>query len=128
MIDKGGRDGLGELEIDNRYGLDSVVILTTPNQQPVFSVYVGVGKSYKITAIRDGTFLIYVAQGEDWDSATARFTRQASYFRFEEPMSFVTKDTQNGQEYSTFRITLYSVVGGNAPTLPIDESQFPGHK
>jgi pSer/pThr/pTyr-binding forkhead associated (FHA) protein len=128
LKDKGIRDGLGQLTIDDSQGLDAVVVLATLQKETVFSVYIRGGDSYRVTSIRDGTFYIYVTQGEDWDKAAARFTRSVRYLRFEQTATFVTTAIKGGRQYTTLAITLYSVPGGTAILIPVSESDFPAQQ
>ena len=52
---------------------------------------------------------------------SGRFTRDASYWRFDNHLHYVT----TAQTYTIYTVTLYVVNGGNAPTTQIDPSDFP---
>lgn len=120
--DAGFRDGEGELTIKNGQDLDAVAVLTALfNNKPILSVYIQAGQSFTITRVRDGTYYLYFSQGEDWDSASGKFTRKARFFRFEDTFPFRTTSTT----YTTWEVTLYSVPRGTASIDSVNEGQFP---
>ena len=125
LLQDSGRNGLGELTIENGRNLDAVAVLTSLGNAPVESFYIQAGDSFTIKGIQDGIYYVYFAAGEDWDTDTARFTRKAGFFRFEDLLAFETIAVPGGQEYTVFELTLHPVVGGTAETLPVEAGQFP---
>lgn len=123
--DVGARNGLGQLTIDNGRELDAVAALSGPSGDRVIAVYVQGNGTFTITGIENGTYDLYFSLGEDWDSASARFTRRASYFRFEESVAFVTTPIPGGQSYTVFEVTLHAVAGGTAEIESVPEEEFP---
>lgn len=121
-----GRTGLGELTIENGQAHDAVAVLTNMALTPQVSVYVRADDSYTIIGIADGVYRLFFSQGSDWDSQANRFTRDPTYFRFEEPFKFTTTGILGSRQYTTWRVTLYSVPGGTADTTQIGPGQFPG--
>lgn len=115
------RDGEGNLEIDNGQDLDAIAVMTTLTDTPIFSVYVQAQSQFKIEGIRDGTYKLFFMLGEDWDSATGRFTRKARYEVFEDTFRYTTTLTTA----TIWRVTLHTVVGGTARTDRVDPSRFP---
>jgi hypothetical protein len=115
------RTGQGKLTIQNGADTDAVIVLTNLSSAPLLSVYVRSGDSYTVTGIRDGQFRVFFATGHDWDTGAAVFTRDASLKVFQDTLAFVTTSTQ----YTIWTLTLHVVSGGNAPTQPVDPSQFP---
>lgn len=114
--------GKGELTIENGQGQDAVVALSSLDGGDVLAFYVRNGDSYTIGDIRNGTFFLYFTRGEDWDGNSGRFTRNASYLRFDDTLDFLTTSAT----YTTFRVTLYAVPNGNAATRRVDAGHFPG--
>jgi len=115
------RDGEGVLEIDNGNDLDAVAVMTTLTDTPIFSVYVQARSKFKVEGIRDGTYKLFFMLGEDWDSATGRFTRKARYQVVEDTFPYTTTSTTA----TLWRITLHTVVGGTTRTDHVDPSKFP---
>ncbi|MCL5025257.1 MAG: hypothetical protein M1531_02010 [Chloroflexi bacterium] len=120
------RDGLGQLTIENGRELDAVAILTRPSGDPVIGIYVQSGNSVTVPGIQDGTYYLYFSLGQDYDSGTAKFTRDATHSRFQDSLVFRTTQVPGGRQYTTFRVTLQPVAGGNASTQRVDPGQFPG--
>ena len=123
--DVGARNGLGQLTIENGRELDAVAALSGQGADRVVAVYVQGNGTSTITGIEDGTYDLYFSLGEDWDGASARFTRRASYFRFEESLAFVTTPIAGRQSYTVFEVTLQAVAGGTAEIESVPEDEFP---
>lgn len=121
--------GLGSLEIDNGTGSDAVAKLaSTINNKSVLTVYVKKNSKYTISNVRDGIYKLVFNLGEDWDKDKRKFLQNNSYSIFEENFDFTTSyhivDDYKRTEYSIFRVTLNSVLGGTAQTDAIDPSEF----
>ncbi len=110
--------------VENGQDYDAVVAMTALDNAPVFAVYIQMQQSYTVKGIRDGTYRVYFSQGEDWDSALAKFTRNARLVRFQDTFPYVTTATQ----YRIWRITLYKVAGGTGTTETLGPAQFPDLK
>jgi hypothetical protein len=82
----------------------------------------------ELADIPDGSYEIFVTQGSDWDSGVAKFTRSASYSKFEKITDFVTRTVEQGglptQQSSIWTFTLHPVPLGNARTKVMSESEF----
>jgi hypothetical protein len=128
IISDSGRSSLGELTIENGLDSDAVVLLTTLAYAPVVSFYVRGGDSFTVRGINEGRYALYFTSGEDWDGAQRRFTRDASYERFEDLLTFQTTPGMYSTKYTTYKATLQGVVGGSARTLAVDPGKFPGSK
>lgn len=115
------RTGEGELEVNNGQDLDAVVVLTALNDAPLFAVYIQARNSFKIEGISDGTYKVFFMLGEDWDSASGRFTRKVRYQVFEDTFRYTTTSTTA----TIWRITLHPVVGGTGRTDSVSPSNFP---
>ncbi len=125
FVRAGSRTGRGEMTVDNGGGDDAVVSLTM-NKRSVYSVYVRKGSKYTVTGIRDGTYEIFFTTGADWDSQNQNFTRDRTFQRFDQTMTFTTTTTATERRWSTWNITLYPVVGGNANTSTVNPNDYPG--
>lgn len=112
--------GYGKLTIENRYSdLDVVVVLSSLEEPkiPLFAFYVQSGDSYTEKRISEGTYLLYVAVGADWDDDSRKFLSKATYHRSEDEHYF------RGRK---FRYTEWIIkLGPGAPGGQISEGEFP---
>ncbi|MHB0871414.1 MAG: hypothetical protein ACYC5J_18435 [Chloroflexota bacterium] len=125
LVHDTARSGLGRLAIENGLDQDALAVLTTTGGASVVSVYVRSRESFTLSGIGDGSYHLYFAVGEEWDGASARFTRNDDYSRFEEPLTFRTTRVSGGTQYSSIRVTLHSVPEGTAPVRSLGRDQFP---
>ncbi|WP_371482434.1 hypothetical protein [Kitasatospora sp. NBC_00315] len=119
LVREGGRDGEGELTIENGGSSDAVLSLALDGKS-VHSIYVGQGKNATLKGIEDGTYTVYFAGGTDWDPGTKAFTRNCGFSKFDDTMAFET-----GRTYTTWTLTLQPTVGGNATTSDVPEGSYP---
>ncbi|WP_051967567.1 hypothetical protein [Kitasatospora mediocidica] len=119
-VREGERDGLGVLTVENGGDADAVLTLTH-GTDAAYSFYVVKGQTAKVSGIRDGQYDVYFAGGFDWDAASKRFTQSCAFTKFDDGLNFNTTDTT----YSTWKLTLQPVAGGNASTTDVPEGSFP---
>ncbi|MGA5302275.1 hypothetical protein ACPCHT_20270 [Nucisporomicrobium flavum] len=123
FIKRTSTGGLGHLKIKN--GADDTTISLVPAKgkkpKPIFTVYVRGGGSFTAKGIRDGTYRIYSASGEDWDKAGKGFTRDCAFSKFDDTFKFTTTSYSS----SIWTITLTPIIGGNASTSDVDPNNFP---
>jgi hypothetical protein len=112
--------GQGQLTIKNSPGEDGVVVLVRGRHKAI-GVYVRAHARATVGNIQDGTYTIYYSIGSRFSVCQGRFTHDASYWRITNHLRFVT----TAQTYTTYKVTLYVVNGGNAPTNQINPSDFP---
>lgn len=124
FVRAGSRTGRGELTIDNGGDQDAVVSLAM-NKNPSFSVYVRNGSKYTVKGIRDGTYETFFTTGVDWDPQNRTFTRDRTFQRFDDTLNFTTTKTATEIRWSTWTITLHSVIGGTANTSEVNPNDFP---
>ncbi len=110
--------GIGTLEITNDLNNDAVIILvqTANTKYILMSVYVRAHSIFTATGIDDGVYYIYDMTGEDWDSATSKFTQDLVYERFDDSFDFNNYD---------WTIGLAPVSGGNADYSSVNQNDFP---
>lgn len=115
--------GEGDLTIDNiQGGTDAVAVLTYyGSKNSLTSVYIRKGGTTTIQNIPDGNYNLYFASGGSWNPDTLKFEVAPSYTKFEDIFSYSTTTTQAMR----WRITLYSVVNGNANSEDVSEFDFP---
>jgi hypothetical protein len=115
--------GEGDLTIDNiNGGADAVAILTHSGTKNILTgVYIRNGETELIQNIPDGNYNLYFASGNNWNQNTLKFDVSPSYTKFEDVFPYTTTNT----EVTTWRVTLYGVVNGNAKSEVISEDDFP---
>jgi hypothetical protein len=122
------KGGMGRLTIKNGDDdRDAVVVLASSSNpsKALLAVYVRANKSHTIKTIKDGKYIIYFTHGERWDSHSKAFTSSLERRRFEATARFKTTRTSTYVRYSIVTISLHQVVGGNAPTDPVGDEDFP---
>ena len=119
VLSRKGGSGLGELTISNGNAREGVVKLVAGDKR--MSIYIGRKATATIRGIPDGNFEVYFASGVSWDGKRNTFSRNCGFTRFEDKMKF----TSGGGQYTTYRITLNVIAGGNASTRSIDPDDFP---
>ncbi|WP_433430556.1 hypothetical protein [Nonomuraea sp. CA-141351] len=112
--------GHGTLKIKNGTSKDGVVTLVKGRTKAI-SIYVRAKSTASIKDVRDGTYRIYFTTGYAFATSKGRFSRAASYQRFNDRLKFVTTATS----YSIWTLTLHQVKGGNARTTSINPKDFP---
>ncbi len=125
FIRSGSRSGRGQLTVDNGGGQDAVLTLVRGTKK-VTSFYVRKGRKATVNGVPDGTYKIFFTGGADWDDRARAFTRDCSFKRFEDSLRFRTIRTATLIRWSTWKLTLQPVVGGNARTSEVDPDDFPG--
>jgi ribosomal protein L37AE/L43A len=125
VITSPAQSGRGSLEVSNGTSRDAYIKLVAPSSsQLVAAFYVKSNSTFTLQGIPDGVYQVLFVLGEDWDSKTRTFTTNASFSRFDRSLNFVTTRQTNSTRYTIFKLTLHSVVGGDATTSPINEQEF----
>lgn len=116
-------NGMGKLSVSNGTTSDAVVFLAYTLLDEIGGashvIYLRPGQSYSISGIMDGFYTVFFTTGSEWDGE--KFTVNPSFQRFDQAISFSTYDNT----YSSWKLTLNPVVGGNTTTSPVDPEQFP---
>lgn len=112
--------GRGRLTIRNGTSRDSVITLVKGRTKAI-SIYVRARSTATIKDVRDGTYRVYFTSGYRFSTKTKRFTRSASYQRFDDRLRFVTTATS----YRIYTLSLQRVVGGNASSSAVNPRDFP---
>lgn len=121
--------GNGELSVDNGTDRDAVVKVVDEHRRAIISeFYVQTGSKASVPQIPVGNYAVIFALGNDWDEERKSFTRDKSFGRYDEPLSFSTERSVEGNQlftrYSVFTLTLHKVIGGNAKTSNLTEEEF----
>jgi hypothetical protein len=112
--------GRGVLKIKNGTSRDGVVTLVRGRTKAI-SLYVRARSTARVNDVRDGTYRIYFTTGYRFSTSKGRFTRAATYQRFNDRLRFRTTASQ----YTVWTLTLNPVRGGNARTTQVDPKDFP---
>jgi hypothetical protein len=124
VIVKRGASGRGELDIENGTQDDALVTLSLGGKA-ARAVYVRGTASTTLTGIADGTYDIFVTEGDGWNRELHRFTDSPQYTKFDDPASFQTVRETGAIRYTRLSITLQPVANGNVSTSPVDPDTFP---
>lgn len=120
-----GVAGRGELTITN--GTTSVALvkmIDSVTSRKIWSAVIMPGDVFPVGGYPDGTFDVIFAFGERLVKDSDNLYKPHGFAKFDSPFRFVTTQDAAGVRYTTFKITLNPVVGGNAKTTKIDESEF----
>jgi len=123
--------GKGELKIDNLQGESDVVAILTKSgmKDPLSSVYIRSGEIHSYYSIPDGNYDLYILYGENWNINGKKFEDNIRYVKFEDSFPYKTTKTTTTHEiitdYTTWHVTLYNVIAGNANTETLSEENFP---
>ncbi|GAA5045141.1 hypothetical protein HNP84_002688 [Thermocatellispora tengchongensis] len=112
--------GLGKLKIQNGTRKDGVVTLVRGRSKAI-SIYVRARSSATVRNVKDGTYRIYFTTGYRFSVSKGRFTREATYQRFNRRLTFRTTSSTS----TVWTLTLNPVIGGNASTTNINPKDFP---
>jgi uncharacterized C2H2 Zn-finger protein len=119
--------GNGKLHISNGTNLDAVAKLVYADHS-VFSVYIRAGGEYTISNVSDGYYRLMFALGNNWHSDSKMFALNSAYSKFDESFDFKTTsyedDSYRHFRYTTFRVTLNPVMGGQATTASVNPAEF----
>ncbi|WP_156046146.1 hypothetical protein [Herbidospora cretacea] len=112
--------GEGVLKIKNGTAKDGVVTLVK-GKKKAFSLYVRAKSTASFKQVDDGTYTVYFTTGYRFSSSKRKFTKSASYQRFNDRLKFTTTATQS----TIWTLTLNPVKGGNARTSGVNPKDFP---
>ncbi len=120
--------GRGHMRVNNNHSGDLVMVLSRPDepQTPSLAVYVRGESSTTVTGIRDGNYITYYSFGEDWDSHSKRFTRNASHGKYEDQSTFTTSHYTDRVDYTIWTFD-FGVIGLEDParTESVSPEDFP---
>jgi len=115
--------------INDNDDIDVVVVFAGPAdpEKPLLAVYVRADSSTTVRGIRDGNYIVYYSSGNDWDTYSKRFTRNAFHGRFDEEEIFSTTHHGDGGYTYTILTLTYGIVDEADPalTLDVDPDKFP---
>jgi len=128
---KGKYSGQAWIKFDNSNSSDAIVSLVNVYSEKVIrNEYIKAGSTYKMSNVPTGTYYLKVYYGNDWNPTKTNFCgtlgafdNDAHFSKSDNPKDYI--EIVNGSSgYSTWTITLYSVLNGNMSTEPTNESDF----
>ena len=121
VFDRRTSQGNGELLIENGLEEDGYIILTDISEKPILGYFIHSTSEIHLMRIPDGEYYIYVSTGGMWDIVDYRFTENARYEKFQDPIGFNSTSTS----YTTWSLTLHQVEGGSAAVDALSPDEFP---
>jgi hypothetical protein len=119
-------DGRGELDIINKGADDAVVVLKASKTGIVeAAVYIRAGDIFNLIGIEDGSYDLYLKQGQNWNAGLQRFITNSSQSRMHDPITFETIKIPEGIRHSVAQITIRERQEGNTVAVPVDDEVFP---
>ncbi|NID13515.1 hypothetical protein [Fibrivirga algicola] len=127
-------EGQAYIVFENSNDYDAVVCLVEVySGRTVRNEYIRAGSDFKMSRIPTGTYYLKVYYGKDWNPKKQNFC--GTYGGFETGEHFSKSDdttdylqVENSEfSYSTGRVTLYTVPGGNMSTESTNASDFFNH-
>jgi len=128
---KGKYSGQAWIKFDNSNSSDAIVNLVNVYSEKVIrNEYIKAGSTYKMSNVPSGTYYLKVYYGNDWNPTKTNFCgtlgafdSEVHFSKSDNPKDYI--EIVNGSSgYSTWTITLYSVLNGNMATEPTNESDF----
>ena len=97
--------------------------------------YIRKGSSYTMTKVPNGTYVVKVFYGNNWNpnkllaggKIKGGFDEDISFSISDDPSDYLTMNqhkTSEGTSYSVWSVTLYSVINGNMDQRPINVDTF----
>lgn len=117
--------GRGTLKVINGTGNAAAVkLVDSRTGETRHFVRIGAHDEITIRGISPCSCILKATTGTDWDQRAGRFTRNRTFFQFNDRLEFRETRTSNGVEWSNYTATLHPVSNGRALTTPISESSF----
>jgi len=116
--------GLGRLKVKNDGDRDAYLVLAKSSapKKALLGVYVRAGRSATVRGVPDGTYIVFFSQGR----AGTRTRAGSPWSRSGAASRTRSSSRPSRTSYTIWTLSLESVLGGNAPTNPVDEGEFPG--
>jgi hypothetical protein len=118
-------EGHGTLNVTNGNADDAAVILASDSAQVTDRlVYIRAGTSATMNRIPKGTYRLMFQIGRTWDDKTETFKCANATGVFDSAAAFDEEEKSDRVEYTEISITLHKLIGGNARTSALPQSQF----
>ena len=112
------RGGSGTLTINSGDYPLLVKVESTSNKANYINIYVR-AKSHATVHIQPGSYIVKYCVGETWYGNGEWFGSDMARYKCDTVLDFA-----NYPYYSTYTLTLYSVIGGNLSSTPLSASDF----
>jgi hypothetical protein len=121
--------GRGYLTIVNGTDTDAIAKLIDSGIRKSYrEVYIHANSTFIIQNIAVGNYELLFSLGMDYAPSLNKFLRNPSYSKFDSFIPFQENQERIGNtirtNYDSYKLTLNTVVGGNASTSRISESEF----
>lgn len=121
--------GIGKLTIRNGTSNDAVVkLVSTKINESILTIYIRRNSDFTIGKIKDGVYKLYFVLGRHYLEDTQEFLQDCSFLVFDDEFPFTTNQYHMNDvirtSYSTWEVTLHSVIGGNAKARNISKEEF----
>ena len=123
ILDSTISGGYGELTVLSGSGPMLIKVEDSYDSSRYISFYVRADSEAMIN-VPDGDYYVKYFTGDVWYGMGSLFGRNTSGYIADDIMSFETTYSGNYVEYSTITLTLYSVVGGNLTSSPLDVDDY----
>lgn len=128
---KGKYSGQAWIKFDNSNSSDAIVcLINIYSEKVVRNEYIKAGSTYKMSNVPTGTYYIKVYYGTDWNptkinfcGTLGAFDSDERYSKSDNPKDYI-EIVNSSTSYSTWTITLYSVLDGNMSTKPTSGADF----
>ncbi|GIU70437.1 MAG: hypothetical protein KatS3mg002_1673 [Candidatus Woesearchaeota archaeon] len=122
-------NGMGKLTIKNGTSNDAVVkLVSTSIHESILTIYIRRNSDLAIGKIKDGVYKLYFVLGRHYLEDTQEFLQDCSFLVFNDEFPFTTNQYHMNDvirtSYSTWEVTLHSVIGGNAKARNISKEEF----
>ena len=128
---KGKYGGQAWIKFDNSNSSDAVVsLINVYSEKAIRNEYIKAGSTYKMGNVPTGTYYLKVYYGNDWNptktnfcGTSGAFDSDEHYSKSDNPKDYI-EIVNSSTGYSTWTITLYSVLNGNMATEPTNAADF----
>jgi len=118
--------GSGKLTVENGTSSDAEIRLKSIDESYIF--YIQGNHDVVVENVPDGNYQVLYESGEDWDDLSKDFTRNQSFFEFNDSLNFQTTQTEESdgthEETTIYTLTLHPVLNGNAEKHSISKAEF----
>jgi hypothetical protein len=111
------RNGHGVLTIINgNHAQDVLAVLARSDDEPLISVFIRAGESFKISGIDDGEYKVRFSFGKTFDRKSNEFIEEGGYYQLDQPIIFKTTSESTldkktiGWESWTFWYTSWTIT------------------
>ncbi|WP_346863898.1 hypothetical protein [uncultured Draconibacterium sp.] len=121
-----------EVTFKNGYNTDAIVCLVDYySGKTIRNEYIQASSTFQMTNIPNGTYYMKVFSGKDWNpnkilgngKIKGGFDTNSSFYQSKSPSDLI-KLNDDGNQYSSYEITLYQVDNGNMEQQNISENSF----